>query len=197
MAAPIYKGAPPFFKPGIRIGAQLRVGMTGTGAPTSGTSGTGATGTVAQASLAAGPGSTYVDKATGNWYTNFGTAASPAWIQTSSPSLSGGAPIAVTASGAIAVRPSANYVITKAGIAAMTLAAPTAGAISGGGDDGVTIFVASSTANAHTITATGLLQTGSAFTDVATFNASAGASLELMAYNGKWIVAAANGISFS
>lgn len=86
----------------------------------------------------------------------------------------------------------ASYVITTAGVDAMTLAAPTAGT-----DDGLMISISSSTANAHTLTATGLLQTGSASVNVATFASSAGAGLTLQAYNAKWIVKYQIGITFS
>src|SRR6266436_1908033 len=99
------------------------------------------------------------------------------------PGGAGFVPLAV--SGAIPVGPplvSAAYQITKAGVAAMTLAAPVAGA-----DDGKVILVESNTANAHTITATGLLQTGAAAVNVATFAASIGAMVKLMALNGKYI----------
>lgn len=95
----------------------------------------------------------------------------------------GSAPFtAITASGAINPHQSANYVITKAGVAAMTLGAPTSGA-----DDGVTIQIWSNTANAHTVTATGLFQDGSANSNVETFAAHAGAALYLTAYQGKWM----------
>lgn len=110
----------------------------------------------------------------------------------SGASLAPLAPTAITADGAIAVRPSANYIITKAGVAALTLAAPAAGT-----DDGVTITVTSATANAHTITATNLLNTGAAANDVATFAAFAGAGLTLQAYNGTWNVLQQVGITFS
>jgi len=98
----------------------------------------------------------------------------------------------LTTNGAIPVRPSASYIITKAGVLADTLAAPTATT-----DDGVTITVTSSTAFAHTITATGLLNTGSASVNVVTFAAFAGAGLTLQAYQGKWNVLASTGITFS
>jgi hypothetical protein len=98
----------------------------------------------------------------------------------------------ITASGAIPVRPSAAYVITLASAAALTLAAPTAGV-----DDGVEIKITSATAFAHVLTATGLLQTGSASANVATFAAFAGAGLTLVAFNGKWQVLAQLGISFT
>jgi hypothetical protein len=104
----------------------------------------------------------------------------------------GASPVAITASGAVSPHNSAFYVVTDAGIAALTLAAPTAGT-----DDGVHITIKSTTAYAHTLTATGLLQTGSANVNVATFAAYAGAGLTLRAYNGKWLVESAVGITFS
>lgn len=99
---------------------------------------------------------------------------------------------ALTTNGAISPNTAANYVITKAGVLAATLAAPTAGT-----DDGKVILITSNTANAHTLTATGLLQTGSASVNVATFAANAGAGLTLMAYQGKWNVLGSVGITFS
>ncbi len=61
--------------------------LVGSGAPTSGTSGT--------ANGIAGPGSTYTDIATGLSYTNVGTKASPNW--TNQDQLSLGTAIASTA----------------------------------------------------------------------------------------------------
>jgi len=107
-------------------------------------------------------------------------------------SLQSTTPQAVSASGAIPPHVGHTYVITKAGVAAMTLAAPTAGT-----DDGIEIELTSSTAFAHTLTATGLFQCGTAAVNLATFAANAGAGLTLMAYNGKWIVLASVGITFS
>lgn len=99
---------------------------------------------------------------------------------------------AITASGAITPGTRAHYVITKAGVAAMTLAAPTTVT-----DDGKILWITSSTAQAHTVTATGLLGTGTASTDVATFAARAGSGVVLMAYGAKWLVVASVGITFS
>jgi hypothetical protein len=82
--------------------------------------------------------------------------------------------------------------ITYGAALAMTLGAPIAGT-----DDGKYIRVTSTTAFAHTITATGLLKTGSASVNVATFAAFAGAALTLMAYNGLWYVVNSVGITFS
>jgi hypothetical protein len=98
----------------------------------------------------------------------------------------------LSADGAVSPHLAANYIVTKAGVAALTLAAPTAGT-----DDGVTITITSNTANAHTLTATGLLQTGATATDAATFAAHAGAGLTLQAYQGKWMVQSQVGITFS
>lgn len=193
MASQINKGGVQFFKKGIRVAVQVRVGMSGAGAPTNGTSGTGA----GSSALAAGPGSTYCNTTTGFWYVNVNTALSPLWVLFASANGAPGAVTALTTNGAINPNTAAKYAITKAGVLADTLAAPTAGAVSAGGDDGKVIIIASTTANAHTVTATGLLQTGDATTDVATFNAAAGATLELMAYNAKWVVLNANGVTFS
>lgn len=99
---------------------------------------------------------------------------------------------AVAASGAINPHNPGTYVVTKAGVAALTLAAPTATT-----DDGVVITITSNTANAHTLTATGLFQTGTASVNLATFAAQAGAGLTLIAYQGKWNVLGATAITFS
>jgi hypothetical protein len=81
-----------------------------------------------------------------------------------------------------------TVVFTKAGVAAMTLAAPTAA------QEGTTIVFTSGTANAHTLTATGLLEDGvtGGAKDLATFAAFVGASLTLQAINLKWHVISLN-----
>ncbi len=101
-------------------------------------------------------------------------------------------PTIITAAGAISPHQAASYFITNAGATALTLAAPTAGA-----DDGVTLVVTSATAFAHTLTATGLLNNGSASVNAATFAAHPGASITLQAYNGQWYVLAEQQITFS
>jgi hypothetical protein len=108
----------------------------------------------------------------------------------------GGVPNPIAAAGALPVKANINL-ITNGAATALTLAAPVAGSQASGGQDYMTLEVISSTAFAHTVTATGLLQTGSANVNVATFAAFAGANLNLMAYNGKWIVLSAIGITFS
>lgn len=96
------------------------------------------------------------------------------------------------ANNAIPQHVAGTYSINTAGVDAMTLAAPTTGV-----DDGLVIVLVSSTANAHTLTATGLLVTGSASVNVATFAAFAGASLTLMANKAKWAVLASNAVAFT
>jgi hypothetical protein len=117
-----------------------------------------------------------------------------AFTQQAAAALLLGPAIPLTASGAIPQPPNAQgarlpgvYVITKAGVAALTLAAPVAGA-----DDGVELLIFSTTAFAHTITtpAAGDIQDGNAsgFNTVMTFNAHKGANCILRAYQGVWYV---------
>lgn len=101
--------------------------------------------------------------------------------------------VALSANAAIPPHVAHTYVVTKTGSAgAFTLSAPTATT-----DDGLTITVTSNTAYAHAITATGLLQTGTASVNSATFAAYAGASITLMAYQGKWNVLNSNAVTFA
>lgn len=79
-----------------------------------------------------------------------------------------------------------NYIINTAGVDAMTLAAPPSGGPAAGGYDGIQIAIYSNTANAHTLTATALLQTGGTATGVLTWPAHAGAGVILRAYGGLW-----------
>jgi hypothetical protein len=104
----------------------------------------------------------------------------------------------ITANGALSVS-SGNYVLnTKAGVIALTLAAPTAGV-----QDGMVITItANNGAYADTLTATSLIQTGgsgSPYT-TATFGVTAnynGASLTLKSYNGYWYVVSAVNVAFT
>ena len=101
----------------------------------------------------------------------------------------------VNSAATVALPPSVNnafYLVTKAGVQALTLAAPVSVV-----DDGKRITVSSNSANAHTLTATGLLNTGSASVNLATFAAFAGAGVVLEAVRGKWNVISATGITFT
>jgi hypothetical protein len=74
----------------------------------------------------------------------------------------------------------------------LVLTAPVVGV-----DDFKTIQILSLTAFAHTLTATGLLKTGAAGVNTATFAAFGGAGLTIMAYQGLWYVLFSNGVTFS
>jgi hypothetical protein len=87
-----------------------------------------------------------------------------------------------SASGAIAVAP--GFVkLTKAGVGLMTLAAPTTA------QSGLQITILTTTAQAHTVTATFAVGT------VATFTAAIGNSITLVAIGGAWYVLYANGVT--
>jgi hypothetical protein len=91
--------------------------------------------------------------------------------------------VPISASGAIDPSTAQRYIFTKATVAAMTLAAPRAGI-----DDGLQIQILSSNNQQHTITATGLFYDGAGHVNLATRAANNGGELDLIAYNGKWIV---------
>jgi hypothetical protein len=86
-------------------------------------------------------------------------------------------------------------VITKAGVAALTLGLPIAGPQASGGQDGLTIQLVDTTGHAHTVTTTATKINGA--DDKATFDGTVGTTLTLFAYNGAWYAAAQSGISFS
>ena len=74
--------------------------------------------------------------------------------------------------------------LTKGTASAITVAAPTATT-----HDGVIIHVVSTTAAAHTITATTIgFNAGDAASDVATLGAAKGNGLSFVAYQGEWYV---------
>lgn len=85
------------------------------------------------------------------------------------------------------------YILGRSTAQAVTMGAPTAG-----NDDGLIFEFQSDSAAAHTVTFTGnTLDSGSAAVASATFNANKGACLRVRAYNGRWKVIFANGVSFS
>lgn len=86
-------------------------------------------------------------------------------------------------------------VITKGSAAALTLAAPVAGAASVGGDDGKELSVLSTTAFAHTVTTPANKINGNKLT--ATFAAAVGNIVEFYAYNGVWYVKNQTGITLT
>jgi hypothetical protein len=100
------------------------------------------------------------------------------------PSSSAGATFGThSVNGAITQKEGIIFV-TKAGVDAMTLAAPTAGT-----DDGKRLRIVSATAQAHTVTQTTPgFNNGSTASDVATFGGAIGDNMEIAAYNGVWHV---------
>jgi hypothetical protein len=110
---------------------------------------------------------------------------------TGTPSALKAATTPVAAAGEIPVK-DGHYEITNAAATALTLPAPMPGS-----DDGVTISISSATPFAHTVTATGLLQTGTAAVNSVKFMAFPGAGVTLRAYNGFWQAVAAISISFA
>jgi hypothetical protein len=114
-----------------------------------------------------------------------------AFTQEASDKLLGGNFTLISVSGAIPPRTAGRSLITKAGVAALTLAAPSTA------DDGLRKVLISTTAQAHTITATGLFQDGAGHVNLATFAAQIGASIHLMALSGKWVVLSVQGVTMS
>ncbi len=92
-----------------------------------------------------------------------------------------------------ATKSAGTVVFTKAGVLAATLAAPSAG------EAGTRMTFVAGTANAHTLTATGLIDDGvvGGSKNLATFAAFVGASITLEAYNLKWVVIASNNVTVS
>lgn len=91
-----------------------------------------------------------------------------------------------SANGAITIK-DGFVVLTKAGVAAMTLADPTATT-----DDGKEITVIALTANAHTVTIASGLNGAGAGADVGTFGGAVGDRFSVVAYNGKWYASGVN-----
>lgn len=98
-------------------------------------------------------------------------------------------PTAYAADGAIS--PTAKVaVLSKAGVGAYTLAA---------GADGAHLYITSTTANAHVVTATSLINDGvtGAPHSTLTFAAFPGATIHLVSYGSKWNVVAKNVVTVS
>lgn len=98
------------------------------------------------------------------------------------------------ATDAISIK-SGTAMVTTAGVDAMTLVAPTPGSAAAGGDDGKTLSVISTTAQAHTITTPTNAINGSKH--IATFAAAVANLILLQAYNGVWYMLAQTGITLS
>lgn len=99
-----------------------------------------------------------------------------------------------SASGAVAIKEGFS-IITKGSIAAMTLAAPTAGLPGAGGDDGKVLTITSTTAFAHTVTTPSNKVNGASTT--LTFGAAVANFVQLLAYGGVWYVLGKTGVTVS
>jgi hypothetical protein len=97
----------------------------------------------------------------------------------------------VTADGAITIKDGV-VTSTKAGVCAMTLAAPTPG-----DDDGKILKIYSATAQAHTVTAAGGFNAGGTASDVATFGGAIGDGLTVVAWLGAWYVLASTNVTIA
>ena len=88
------------------------------------------------------------------------------------------------ASGAVVIKDS-NVIITKAGVAALTIADPTSGT-----HDGIEMLFISATAQAHTLdnSAGSGFNAGGGGADVGTFGGAKGDNIKIIAYAGKWYV---------
>jgi hypothetical protein len=100
----------------------------------------------------------------------------------------------LSADGAITIK-SGMVAITKGSACAATLAAPTAGAVSAGGDDGKELVVRTTTAFAHTITTPANKINTNKLT--ATFGGALTDYQTLRAYNGVWYTIGSSGSTLS
>ena len=120
------------------------------------------------------------DAATGTEYINTGTVYDPAWVEKEKHVQQ-----VASANGAITIPNvgSKTVLLTKAGVAAMTLGTPTTA------QNGVRITFIATTANAHTVTcATIGFNAGNDGADVATFGGAIGDGFSIEAYGGEWYV---------
>jgi hypothetical protein len=85
--------------------------------------------------------------------------------------------------------------LTYAGISALTLANPVAGAPISGGLDGATLVITDTKGYAHTVT-TGANGINGA-KHIVTFSAALGSSFTLRAYNGSWWMQTGTGVTLS
>jgi len=99
----------------------------------------------------------------------------------------------ISASGAGKISLSNPLVIITAGATAtLTLPAPASPA-----QDGLELSIISTTGFAHTVTATGLFNNGTAAVNLATFAAFSGANLQLVAFGGEWYVTSQNAVTIT
>lgn len=98
------------------------------------------------------------------------------------------------ANAAIAIQPGL-VLLSKGSAGAYTLALPTAGAQSEGGQDGIEMEILSTTAFAHVVTTPALGFNNA--DDTATYGAAVGNSIRIIANGGFWIVKSLNGVTLT
>jgi hypothetical protein len=108
------------------------------------------------------------------------------------PQLGTGVPVqlpvqTISADGAVTLVAGGIVKVTKAGVCAMTLAAPAG--------DGALLIVTSDTANAHTLTVTG--GAGGAGQDVGTFGGAINDSCTLVSAGSEWHVVSTRNVTFA
>jgi hypothetical protein len=94
------------------------------------------------------------------------------------------------ANGAITVQ-GGIHLLTKAGVNAMTLAAPSAA------QEGMRLVIIAGTANAHTLTYTTGFGAGGAGLDVGTFGGAVGDAIVLLAINETWYVESTRNVTIA
>lgn len=94
-----------------------------------------------------------------------------------------------SADGAIVSIAGGHVHITKAGVCALTLAAPYG--------DGATLVIVSETANAHTVTVASAASGGGTGQDVGTFGGAINDGCTLVSRNGKWWVSSTRNVTFA
>lgn len=100
--------------------------------------------------------------------------------------------LSISQSGAVNPSQRANYLINAQAKAVLTLGAPRPTA-----DDGTLLDFTSTTNFGHTLTTPGILLTGTASVNTATWPSFGGGTLVLEAQAGSWLVKSSNGITFS
>jgi hypothetical protein len=106
-----------------------------------------------------------------------------------------GQPVVTLTGSADALPMEGSVNLASAGVDALTLATPTAGAIANGGDDGRILTVIDTGGHAHTITTAANKINGNKH--VATFGGTAYQFAQLIAMNGVWVELASSGITLS
>lgn len=101
----------------------------------------------------------------------------------------------LTAAGAISVANGGQVLLKAGSAAAMTLAVPTAGLPSAGGQDGTELLIVALDAEAYTVTTPANGINGNKH--IATFGGAVADAIRLVAYNGAWYAVELNGVTLT